>query len=273
MIPNKFPTFEPGSGLSTGLEQNGGAQPASRAVGVHEVVIQTPVHSTGPAFLPPAQLYEVMEVYRERVRALEALAGVRSVLLAENWGPDSGGSLTHPHGQLLASPERFPALEARLSGSEACADLWKVPCAMEAIVERERREGSRVVVEDEQISAVTPFASTVPYQVRLIPRRHLRSIAQATDGELRSIATMLPALERALLQAFPLASYNVAALSPGLTEGPAPGFHFSIELLPRLAKPDAFELGAHVAVNPVPPEKAASDYRSWLAPTRETPTR
>jgi len=266
VIPNKFPTFLPSvSPSSVSMSPPGSTLRREDAVGVHEVVIQSPTHSPGFPYLGSAHQLEVFEVYRERVRALEPMPGARSIVLAENWGPDSGGSLSHPHGQILATTELVPGLADMLRGSEERAREWQVPCPLEHVLDEERRIGSRIVLEDEHITVLAPFASTFPYQVRFIPREHRRSLSRSGEGELRSLAVYVPRVERALLALFPGASYNMAGVFP-VGEADVPrSFHWWLDLLPRLGKGDAFELAAHVPVNPVPPEAAAEQYRRALS--------
>ena len=267
VIPNKFPTFRSLEGPGA---KGGSAQPgsSSEATGSHEVVIQAPAHSPGLPYLPPAHVREVFHVYRERVAALAGSPQVRSIVLAENWGPDSGGSLTHPHGQILSTPELVPGLAALLRGTEERVAEWKVPCPVEATMQRERDEGSRMVVENPHFLVVAPFASTEPHQLRFIPTRHLKSLSQMSDIELDALADLTTRMERALLDEFPGASYNLSAVFP-TPATPAPeAFHGWIDLRPRLVKPDAFELASRVAVNPVAPERAAERFRAALSASR-----
>ncbi len=261
VIPNKFPTFDPGRNP---VRPPDTARPWP-AVGIHEVVIQSPSHTPGLPFLGVKANLEVLEVYRDRVRTFERDPQLRSIVLAENWGMESGGSLTHPHGQLLATAEETPTLARWGRAMRERAHEWGVPCAVERVVEDERRERTRLVLEDERLSVIAPEASHVPYQLRLIPHRHARSLSQATDPELASLAVILPRLERALLRMFPDASYNVAASFLGRRTAQDSAFHYTIDLVPRLTTPDAFEIASGVPVNPVRPETAAERYRAALA--------
>jgi UDPglucose--hexose-1-phosphate uridylyltransferase len=231
-------------------------------------VIQSPTHSPGLPFLSKDRVRTVFEVYRERLRAMELMPDVRSIVLAENCGPDSGGSLSHPHGQLLATPELLPALERSLQGTERRTKQWGVSCPLELVVDQERTRSQRLVWEGEEFTVLTPFASTLPYQLRLVPRRHTRSLSLVSDDEIRSLAELLPWTERALLEMFPGTSYNVTGVFPAPSDLCPAGYHWSIDLLPRLVKEDAFELASRVPVNPIAPELAAERYRAALRAPR-----
>lgn len=264
VIPNKFPTFEPGQGAWERAAPLADPFHPRPALGVHEVVIQSPRHAPGFPFLTEEHIGEILEVYRERVRELERIPGVGTLVWAENYGPDSGGSLIHPHAQLLATPERVHPLEVTLERSTALARAWGVPCATEALLATERSQAQRMVYEEPYLNVVAPFASDVPYHLRLSPTRHLRSPSEANDAELRALGLALARVERALLRLFPEVSYNVSSLIPP-PSGDASAFHWSVDLRPRLVKADAFELATHVPVNPIPPEVAAEKLRGALA--------
>lgn len=267
VIPNKFPTFVSGAPGPAPFSSEGSALFHSAvASGTHEVVIQSPTHGLGVSQLPPGQVREILDVYRARLRALEAAGEARSLALVENWGVDSGGSLTHPHGQILGTPVVLPALERTLRGTSARARDWHAACPVEHLLGEELSAQSRIIAEQEHFVALAPYASTVPYQVRVVPRRHARSLSEAHDRELDSLSVLLPRLERALLEIFPGTSYNLVALFPARPEASTGPFHWTADLLPRLVKEDGFELAARVAVNPIAPEAAAARYREHLVP-------
>lgn len=265
VIPNKFPTFE---GVPTTPAPEGPRGPgsgASPAWGAHEVVIQSPTHSPGLPYLGVDRAREVFQVYWERLRALEATEGIRTVALVENWGTDSGGSLQHPHGQLLATSEVVPALASLWAATRDRAAEWATDCPMEHVLRAERDERTRVVWEGPRTVAFAPYASVLPYQLRFLLSRHTSSISHASSSELAELSEVAVRAQRVLLDEFPGTSYNLVGVFPTPLAPSPPPFHGYIDLLPRLARADGFELGAHVPVNPVRPEKAAEMYRNGFS--------
>jgi UDPglucose--hexose-1-phosphate uridylyltransferase len=266
-IPNRFPTvaLEAGEVEHPGAAQGFETRPA---VGYHEVVIESPTHSPLLPFLPREQVERALTMCRDRLRVLSGHALVGSVTLFENAGPESGGSLWHPHAQLVTVPELSPALEEELEGSERYRDQTKAECAFEAVRHAELGDGRRVVFDTGGFTAYAPFASAVPFEVRLMPNRHSPTLAEATDEEIRSLSERLPSLLRALLGLLPGASYNFVVRIPVGRSPATHRYHWHLDVLPRLVRPDGFDLGSGYAVNTVPPEDAAAALRTALGAKR-----
>lgn len=266
-IPNRFPTvLADSSGPSA---ERGPARFETRAgFGIHEVVIESPNHAPLLPYFEEAQVLRVIRMWRDRVRALAARPGIGSVTLFENVGPDSGGSLWHPHSQLVATPGLTPSLVEETDGAERYRRKFGGECALEEVRRTEVEEGRRVVMTSEDFAAFSPFASRFPYEVRLVPARHSVSFADASDRELGGLAQRLPTLLRALLAATGATSYNFVIRSP---TAPSPGlerYHWHLDIFPRILRPDGFDLGSGYHVNPVLPEEASRAIRDSLGAKR-----
>ena len=266
-IPNRFPTV---AAEPIPLDERREASSLKRgpAVGHHEVVIESPNHAPSLAFLPPEQIARVVRMCRDRILYLSSLPHVGSVTLFENTGPESGGSLWHPHAQLVTVPDLSPALREETVGAARYREKWGGDCAFEEVLRAEVRDGHRLIFDSDDFVAYSPFASGFPYEVRVMPVRHAPSFAQVTDAEAVALAGRLAALLRAFLAVLPGASYNFVVRSP---VGPFPGlerYHWHLDLYPRLVRPDGFDLGSGYTVNTVLPEVAAETLRAELAAKR-----
>ena len=266
-IPNRFPTVaaEP----SAPAPDRGPSGFESRpAFGYHEVVIESPTHAPLLAFLPREQVLRVIRMCRDRVRHLSKIARVGSVTLFENAGPESGGSLWHPHAQLVTVPELAPALQEEMEGSERYRERFAAACAFEAVGDAEVRDGSRLLFDSAGLVAYAPFASGYPFEVRILPHRHAPSFGDATDDEVDALADRLPAVLRALQVVLPGASYNLVVRSPVPLAPAYDRYHWHLDLYPRLVRPDGFDLGSGFPVNTVTPEAAAEALRGALGAKR-----
>ncbi len=255
-IPNRFPTVtrDP-SGARVSSSPPFEREPA---VGVHEVIVEAPRHGPDLPYLDDAHHRTLFRFFRDRVRAASRAPGMGAVLLFENRGPESGGTLPHPHAQLVAtqrlSPRMVEERRAFESGDGAS-------CRLEAIVAAEIRDGSRIVTRENGFTVFAPFASEFPYEVWIVPDRHAPTFAEATDAETDGLASVLPRLLRALDAARSRPSYNWFVHGDAAPAGET-RFHWHLEVAPRLVRPDGYELGSGVAVNPVPPESAAAELRA-----------
>jgi len=179
VVPNKYPALAAHSGASVrdgGVAADplaaGHGEPdlfaAAPAAGAHEVIVNAPEAVGSLHALGPERLGAAMEVWRERMAAHAAAACVH---LSVNEGRSAGASLPHTHAQLYAlgfvpaaiarERERFTAYSERTHGRNLLADL----------VQQEVRMGTRIVAVDAEAVAMCPFASRVPFQVQIVPRR------------------------------------------------------------------------------------------------------
>ena len=259
VVPNLYPALEAGSAESVEIdpladERRGepGFFGVGPAEGAHEVIVNAPEPVTSLHQLEPEQVETAMGVWRDRMRA-HADAPYRHLIVNE--GRDAGASLPHTHAQLYALPfvpaavarerERFTAYALRTQGRNLLADL----------LQEEVRLRERVVAIDEEAVALCPFASRVPFEVQIVPRRP-RSLFE-DEGPLgaRLLHDVLGRLERVL--------GAVPALNLWVRTAPAGSEYFCwwIDVLPRLTKLAGLEMGTGVNLNVMPPEKAAEQLR------------
>jgi UDPglucose--hexose-1-phosphate uridylyltransferase len=218
------------------------------ALGAHEVIVNAPDAVSSLAELEPAQVETAMSVWRERMRAHADAAYVHIIV---NEGKEAGASLPHTHAQLYALPfvpaqvarerERFTAYSDRTQGRNLLEDL----------LQEEVRRRERVVSIDREAVAICPFASRVPFQVQIIPRRPRARFED--DGPLGGalLHQVLGRLERVLGAVPPFNAWVRTAPRD------AESFCWRIDLVPRLTQLAGLELGTGVNLNIVPPERAA----------------
>jgi UDPglucose--hexose-1-phosphate uridylyltransferase len=226
--------------------------PARPAIGANEVIVNAPVAVDSLLDLEPEQVETAMDGWRERMRAHEGAAYVH---VSVNEGAEAGASLPHTHAQLYALPfvpaavarerERFTAYWDRTQGRNLLEDL----------LQEEVRRRERVVAIDPEAVALAPFASRVPFQVQVVPRRPRARFED--DGPLgaRMLHQVLGRLRGALGELPPLNLWVRTA--------PRGAEHFSwrIDLPPRLTQLAGLELGTGVNLNVVAPERAAAALR------------
>jgi UDPglucose--hexose-1-phosphate uridylyltransferase len=258
VVPNLYPALAPeeGGGAVVDPLATGRGEPdlfASRpAMGAHEVIVNAPQPVSSLADLDPEQVEIAMDVWRERMRAHE---GAPYVHLIVNEGRVAGASLPHTHAQLYALPfvpamvarerERFTAYSDRTQGRNLLEDL----------LQEEVRRRDRIVAIDREAVAIAPFASRVPFQVQIVPRKPRARFED--DGPLGAelLHDVLGRLGR-VLGALPPLNLWVRTAQAG-----ADHFSWRIDLLPRLTHLAGLELGTGVNLNIIPPELAAAKLR------------
>ena len=250
-VPNLYPALIPGAPAPE-AEANPDLFAAQPAEGGHEVIVNAPQPVVALSDLAPEQLAVAMEAWRARMRA-HAGAACRHLIVNER--PEAGASLPHTHAQLFAlgfvpaaiarERERFSAYAVRTMGSNLLGDL----------VQEEVRRRLRIVAIDDEAVLMAPWASQVPFQLMLAPRR---TAARFEDDGPLGAALLHDALLRLrrLFGAPPPLNLWVRTAPRGAEQ-----FCWRIDVLPRLGHRAGLELGAGVALCTVAPEDAAAQLK------------
>lgn len=261
VVPNKFPAVDSPAEAVPSAPPLQDAAPAS---GIHEVIVEGARHDLDLSSLPAAQLTAVIALWRDRCRALLHARDVQSVVLFRNRGRAAGASLLHPHSQLIALSGIPPAVRLRQQAALAYYEREK-RCVLCDIVQSEGADGTRVVFESSSLLAAVPFAASGPFEVWLVPKRHLPDFTALDDGGIGDLAGALAVVLRALDHVTGAAPYNLVldtAPKPALA---SPCLHWRLRLLPRLETVGGFELGSGLSINPSRPEDGARALRAAMA--------
>jgi UDPglucose--hexose-1-phosphate uridylyltransferase len=256
VVPNLYPALAGDGHGDPDPLASGRGEPdlfaARPATGAHEVIVHTPRPVSSLLDLDSEEIVRAVDVWRERLRAHDGAAYVHLIV---NEGREAGASLPHTHAQLYALPfvpaavarerERFTAYSDRTQGRNLLEDL----------VQEEVRRRDRLVAVDSEAVMICPFASRVPFQLLIAPRRPVASFAD--DGPLGA-ELLRQALERlaAALGSVPPLNLWVRTAPRG-----AERFCWRIDVLPRLAQLAGLEVGTGVHLNVLPPEDAARRLR------------
>ena len=275
VVPNRYPAVTRGSAsvlTSQGLHQQ------ARAVGVHELVIDTPVHTSRLTEFSVEKLQAVLAVYRARLDVHARTSGIRFIVLFRNDGRAAGASQDHPHSQILALPLVPPAVQRELAAAEEHLRI-RNRCVTCEVLESESRDGPRVITRNGSFVAMTSFSGRFPYECFITPAFHAHDFRDTGDEQLRSLAEILKGILAGLELVLGRFSYNLMLQNcpPSSTFAGEHAFHWRLEILPRLSVPSGVELATDVYINPLSPEEAARDLRSALTrlqpPDSPTPLR
>jgi UDPglucose--hexose-1-phosphate uridylyltransferase len=244
--PNDFPPLQPPTGECY-------------------ILIYRPEHHRSFADLSVAEGVRVVGLWQE---VYERLAPrYPTVMSWETSGEAIGQTQRHPHGQtfgLSVVPDtlarELAAVERAMAAGEGC------PFCAE--VGRERG-GERAVLEGAHWLAFVPEYARYPYQVHVVPTRHVEAIPRigregpAVEELARMLLTVVRAYNRVYRAPMPymLALHQLAD----------PRFHLHIELLPVGRAPGKLKLAASSEaawgfwVNDSLPERKAAELRAAIA--------
>lgn len=261
VIPNKYPAIN----INELCANEGvvGPYKVVEGVGRHELVI-TRDHDCNFPGLPDEKLKRLFLTFRERFKYLGNDACSNYASLFQSYGPTAGGSLYHPHYQILALPIVPPDIRRSLEGSLRYY-RENGDCVHCAIIRHELQAGSRIIYEEDGVVAMTPFASRAPYEVRIFPKKHQSRFEETSDETLFSTAKVSAKVLSAIKEALGDPDYNFFLhTSPFHGKLEYSHYHWHMEIIPKLSLFGGFEWSTGVDINSVDPDEAASIIKSAI---------
>jgi UDPglucose--hexose-1-phosphate uridylyltransferase len=261
VVPNKFPALiTPEGEGDTARRMSGGLYLEMDGIGEHEVVVEAPDHSKTIATLSEDEVATVVKTYRDRFLELDKSHWNQLIIIFRNQGERAGTSLAHPHSQIIGTPIVPEEIRRRLEESQRYYDDLGT-CVYCDILDYELAETTRVICSNSGFVAVCPFASAVPFEVWILPRRHASSFGILDDEEIPLLGRMLRDVLRRLYDLLGNPDYNYVIRSAPHHSAGEPHFHWYVEISPRLTTRAGFEIGSGININVVVPEDAAEQLR------------
>jgi UDPglucose--hexose-1-phosphate uridylyltransferase len=238
------------------------------ALGIARVVCYSPHHSVTLAELEVAEVEELLGVWQEQYRELGGREGINHVLIFENKGEAVGVSNPHPHCQIYATNFvfKFIETEARVS-QQYLAETGRV--LFQDVLAAERKDGRRVVCENERAIAFMPYFARYAYEVFVAPKETRPHIAALSDEERRDFTDVLRRVLIKFDNLWQIPFPYVMPLHQAPTDGgDYSGFHFHVEFHPPLRRPNLLkylagpEIGGGNFLSDTAPEEKAAELRA-----------
>ncbi len=232
--------------------------------GICRVICFSPDHSLTLAEMELSAIRPVIDVWCEQYEELSRRKNIGCVTIFENRGEIMGCSNPHPHGQLWAN-RSIPHITAKETVSQdKYVDIHRSPMLMDYL-EWERKEGERIVLDNEYFTALVPHWAIWPYETMILPHRPVQSIPELRDSERNAWADIIKRLliryDNLFEVSFP---YSMGIHQKPTTGEKYPGFVFHQHFFPpllRSATIKKFQVGYEMSGEPqrdITPEQAAS---------------
>jgi UDPglucose--hexose-1-phosphate uridylyltransferase len=161
------------------------------ARGECRVICFSPRHDLTLAEMAVADIRKVVDVWA--AQTAELAKRHRWVQVFENKGAVMGCSNPHPHGQIWAG--NFVPNEVAVEDRHLREYFAKHQSVLLLdYAKRERAAKTRVAVSNEHWVAVVPFWAVWPYEILLLPWRHVLRLPDLMDAERTALAEILQAL-------------------------------------------------------------------------------
>ena len=193
VCPHLAPLYQIEGDLGRAAE---GIYDRMRAVGAHEIIIETPDHNRPLSRLTDDEIELVLSAYSLRIVDLKRDARFKYVTVFKNQGEQAGADWSHAYSQVTATtfvPRRI------LYELRACRTYYqqKERCVFCDIVRQEEKQGKRVIDTQGDYVAFCPYASRVPFETWIMSRKHNHQFeAPRTGAKRRNLATLLGRLLR-----------------------------------------------------------------------------
>lgn len=188
VLPNKFPALSP-KPLKVPRFHTGFFR-VRRAIGVCEVIVETPMHEGDLCNIDLDHTRKVVDVFTKEYSRLGSLNYIRYVAEFRNKGKEIGVSLTHPHSQIYALPFIPPRIMCELKSFKRYY-IKKNKCLLCDIMKIEYKEGSRLIYENKCFIALLPYFAMWPYEIHVYPKRHVQALSDLNEEEKLHLADIL----------------------------------------------------------------------------------
>jgi len=259
IIENKFPAFTHRDVCSTIAKV--GPYSVTDGIGHHDVVITRPHDKDFPDLNKEAAL-EVFRAFQDRYLMLTHDKCLAYISIFHNWGELAGASIYHPHYQIIAIPVTPPDFEHSVTGAMRFFKKYKT-CVHCRMVQWEKEEKKRVIFENKEAIAFTPFISRSSFEIRIFPKKHLPFFENTNEADLAGVIAALQTALKMMKKTLRDPDYNFFIhTAPLANKKRYTNYHWHIEVLPKMNVSAGFELGTGIEINPVDPDEAAILLRS-----------
>lgn len=261
VVPNKFAAVNPELSPE---RRNDGLFLSAAGFGVAEVIIEHPAHNAHLALMTEDEVKSVVEAYQQRYAALAANPNIDLITIFRNHGRNAGTSLIHPHSQVIATPVVPPHVRHLMQQAIIYHDT-NGTCPYCDMIKEELSQDVRIVVDTPHYVAFCPWASRVPFEVRIMPKRHYSRLNAMSAEETADLAKVLRTVLRKVYRGLSDPDHNLILSTSPTSDGEVHYDHWRLTVSPRITTAAGFEMGSGIFINIMPPEDAARFLRDTKA--------
>lgn len=260
IIPDTDPVLKPRGTMD---DRGYGIYDVLNGIGVHEILIEHPEHSTNYPDFSVEHMKHLIEIKQKRILDIKKDVRFRYVLILKTYGGISAVTSEHAHSHILATPITPSMVKSELDFAKEYY-AYKERCIYCDMVNMELDKRERIIVEDGNFLAIAPFASRRPFEIWILPEKHETFFEQnPNQTQLAQILITIMSKIYSLLKNpdYIITLHNgpntTAAFKRGYWKTIHQDYHWHIEIVPRLHSRTSFEIGSGFSINPVAPELAA----------------
>jgi len=241
--------------------------------GICRVLCFDPRHDLTLATMELPAIRRVVDMWDAQAAELGARPEVHYVQIFENRGSMMGASNPHPHGQIWATEHipNEPTLE--LAAQLEYFEQHRVSL-LTAYLELELNQRERIVAENDTWVALVPFWAVWPFELLVLPKRRVASLAELIGSERDGLSAILQQVTRGYNRVFDTPFPYSMGLHPAPSDNEEhPEWHLHAHFYPpllRSATVRKFMVGFELLGSPqrdITPESAAETLRLAMQTT------
>jgi UDPglucose--hexose-1-phosphate uridylyltransferase len=232
-----------------------------------KVICYSPNHSLTLPLMEVGDIIEVINLWQKEYTTLGSDPNINHVQIFENKGAIMGCSNPHPHGQIWAQRSIPQEVEKKVVRQKS---YWEQNSSslLGDYLKQELNAKERIVLENESFVALVPYWAVWPFEVMIIPKRHITSILELSQQEVADYASILKALTTRYDNLFETSFPYSAGIHQAPTDGKDNShWHMHMSFYPpllRSAEVKKFMVGYEMFANPqrdITAEQAAQRLR------------
>lgn len=161
-----------------------------RSYGKCLIIVETPEHNIDDlSDLPVMQIKKILDTVRSLTTSGRE-EGFEYLLWFRNKGSEIGVSLAHPHSQVYILPFIPSRIEREMQNAKAYM-RENGRCLVCTIAEVEEKDSIRVLLSGNKWISFMPFYAHWPFEIHIVPRRHVLLFSDLGDEEILDLALSL----------------------------------------------------------------------------------
>jgi len=218
-----------------------------------KVICFSPDHSLTIADMEISDIHSVVKLWQHEYNTLGRKEFINHVQIFENKGAIMGCSNPHPHGQIWAQNSIPNEVLKKSTFQKEYWDKHKISL-LGSYLKQELELNERIVCKTDHFVALVPFWAVWPYEVMIIPKRHVRDISLLTYDEQIDFAKII----KVVTSKYDLLFNTSFPYSSGIHQSPTNGkpnefWHMHMLFYPpllRSATVKKFMVGYEMFANP-----------------------
>lgn len=267
LTPDQSGSEKTGS-ISTGIYSRSELFRAEPETGICRVLCFSPRHDLSLPELSQIEVEAVIRAWIDQTGDLAKRSFIHYVQVFENKGAMMGASNPHPHSQIWAT-SHVPNEPSREMASQSQYLEEHASCLICDVLSAEIEAGERIVLENENFTALVPFWAVWPFEILLLSKRHLPGLLELSPAEVSGLADVIRRLTARFDNLFEIAfPYSMGFHQAPADGAPHPEAHLHAHYYPpllRSATVRKFMVGFEMLAMPqrdLTPEAAAERLRS-----------